>query len=177
MTFGASPQQQARDILKITDIQGGLIVHLGCGDGKLTAALRANDSYLVHGLDRVPANVEKARVFLRSQNLYGNVSVELWNRPFLPYTDNLVNLLVSEDPGDITRSEIIRVLAPGGTAYLRQQNDWIKIKKSRPKGIDEWTHYLYDATNNAVADDELVGPPHHIQWAGGHFPQTGCCRG
>ena len=34
----------AQQILQDTGIQGGLIVHLGCGDGKLTAALHANDA-------------------------------------------------------------------------------------------------------------------------------------
>jgi len=27
------------DILKATGVQGGIVVHLGCGDGKLTARL------------------------------------------------------------------------------------------------------------------------------------------
>lgn len=46
-----SEHDLARDILDATGVKGGLIVHLGCGDGKLTAALRVNDRYLVHGLD------------------------------------------------------------------------------------------------------------------------------
>ena len=41
--------QSARDMLEATGIQGGLVVHLGCGDGKLTAALRAGDKYLYRG--------------------------------------------------------------------------------------------------------------------------------
>ena len=32
-------QQQARQILDATGLKGGLIVHLGCEDGRLTAAL------------------------------------------------------------------------------------------------------------------------------------------
>ena len=36
-------------------------MHLGCGDGRVTAELRANDSYLVHGLDADADNVAKAR--------------------------------------------------------------------------------------------------------------------
>ena len=35
------PKREARKILSETGIKGGLVVHLGCGDGKLTAALRA----------------------------------------------------------------------------------------------------------------------------------------
>ena len=45
----------AQKILESTGVRGGLVVHLGCGDGKLTAALRANDSYLVQGLDALPS--------------------------------------------------------------------------------------------------------------------------
>ena len=49
--------QQAKQILDTAGIKGGLIVHIGCGDGKLTSALRANDSYIVHGLDSNTENV------------------------------------------------------------------------------------------------------------------------
>ena len=34
-------------VVEDSGVKGGLVVHLGCGDGKLTAALRVNDSYLV----------------------------------------------------------------------------------------------------------------------------------
>jgi predicted methyltransferase len=39
----ADPSQKAAQILDATQVQGGLIVHLGCGDGQVTAALRAAD--------------------------------------------------------------------------------------------------------------------------------------
>ena len=69
---GPSPEQQAaREILDATGVTGGLIVHLGCGDGKLTAALRASDSYLVHGLDADAGNIARARAHIRSLGLYG----------------------------------------------------------------------------------------------------------
>ena len=63
-----SAREQAIRILK-TDVQGGLVVHVGCGDGKLTTALLVNDRYLVHGLDADPANVAKARAHIRSLGL------------------------------------------------------------------------------------------------------------
>ncbi|MHC4175718.1 MAG: methyltransferase domain-containing protein, partial [Planctomycetota bacterium] len=55
-----APKQQARQILKACNVKGGLIVHIGCGNGRLTAALRANDGYLVHGLDRSDSRVARA---------------------------------------------------------------------------------------------------------------------
>ncbi|NIP22909.1 MAG: PQQ-binding-like beta-propeller repeat protein [Phycisphaerae bacterium] len=154
----------ARKILDATGIQGGFIVHIGCGDGKLTAALRAGESYLVHGLDKDAKNVEQARVYIQSLGIYGKVSVEQWSGKALPYNDNVVNLLVAENPGDISMDEVMRVLCPNGMAYLKQGHEWKKIIKPRPSNIDEWTHFLHSANNNAVAKDARVATPNHLQW-------------
>ncbi|TKJ35491.1 MAG: hypothetical protein CEE38_15075 [Planctomycetes bacterium B3_Pla] len=159
--------QKAGQILDATNVKGGLIVHLGCGNGKLTAALRASNSYIVHGLDRDEKNVEQARDHIRSLGLYGPVSVERLDGKRLPYVDNLVNLVVAEDLYDVQMLEAMRVLAPGGTLYTKQGGSWKKTVKPRPTNIDEWTHYLHDPSGNAVAHDEVVGPPRHVQWVGG----------
>ena len=73
----AEETPRAGEILEQTGVDGGLVVHLGCGDGRLTAALRANDRLVVHGLGRDAANVQRAREHLQSQGLYGPVSVDL----------------------------------------------------------------------------------------------------
>jgi outer membrane protein assembly factor BamB len=158
--------QQARRILSETGVEGGLVVHLGCGDGKLTAVLCPNDRYMVHGLDTNPANVKRAREHIQSRDLYGRVSVDRLRGRRLPYIDNLVNLIVAEDLGKISRSEVMRVLCPNGFVYIRDGDSWTKTVKVRPDEIDEWTHYLHDSTNNAVAHDTVVGPPRHMQWVG-----------
>jgi hypothetical protein len=36
----------AQAIINAAGVSGGLVVHVGCGDGQLTAALRVNDRYL-----------------------------------------------------------------------------------------------------------------------------------
>jgi len=101
-----SPERaMPRQILDATGVQGGLIVHLGCGDGNLTAGLRASDSYLVHGLDSEANSVAAARKHIQSLGLYGNVSAEHWTGPHLPYIDNLVNLVVAESLGAIPMAE------------------------------------------------------------------------
>ena len=94
-----SAQQTAREILEQSGIQGGLIVHVGCGDGTLTAALRAGDRYVVQGLEVDPAKVEQAREHIRSLGQYGTVSVTRWDGQSLPYADNLVNLVVVSGVG------------------------------------------------------------------------------
>ena len=178
---GEQSARQAQRILKLAGVRGGLIVHVGCGPstsslrseasgsktgqaGELTAALRANDRYLVHGLDRSPANVAKAREHIRSLGLYGPVSVDRFGAGRLPYTDNLVNLVVCGNPDDVPMAEVLRVLAPRGVACIRRNGEWTRTVKPWPGDIDEWTHFFHGSDNNAVARDTRVGPPRHLQW-------------
>ncbi len=163
---GTANEDEAGEILDAAGVKGGLIVHVGCGDGRLTAALHASNSYLVHGLDADANNVKDAREYIRSLGLYGRVSVEHWTKNSLPYAENLVNLVVSENLGEISMDEVMRALCPNGVAYIKTGDTWMEEVKPRPEEIDEWTHYLYDATNNAVANDTVVGPPRRFQWVG-----------
>jgi len=157
----------ARQILETTGVSGGLIVHLGCGDGKLTAALRTNDRYLVHGLDAKAENVDAARETIRSLGLYGKVSVAQWTGGGLPYDDSLVNLLVADEADAVPDEELTRVLCPGGVAYVKQDGKWTTLRKPWPEDIGPWTHFLQDASNNAVAKDTRVGPPRRLKWVCG----------
>ena len=161
-----SDRQRAADILEATGIQGGFIAHVGCGDGKITAALKANDGYLVQGLERDTAQVDAARTHVQSVGLYGEVSVDRWQGGKLPYVDNMVNLVIVEEGAVVPRDELLRVLTPGGVAYENAVGGWKKTIKPRPAEIDEWTHYLHDSSGNAVAHDTVVGPPRHLQWLG-----------
>ncbi len=156
----ASPAEDAARILADTGVRGGLVVHLGCGEGRLTAALGANETVVVHGLDSDAADVAAARRHIRALGRYGRVSAERFDARRLPYADHLVNLLVAEDPAAVPMDEVMRVLAPGGVAMVAGK----KTVKPRPETIDEWTHFLHDASNNAVARDGRVGPPRSIRW-------------
>ena len=153
-------RQSARRILEATGVTGGVIVHLGCGDGSETADMMLGRSYLVHGLDTSADNVAKARAYLRSENLYGAVSVAQYDGKTLPYGDNIVNLIVADTLGDVPAEEAMRVLAPLGAMVVGGR----KTAKPWPKNIDDWPQYLNKADNNAVAKDSVAGPPRLIQW-------------
>ena len=159
-------QTSAEELLRSVGVKGGLIVHVGCGDGQLTAALRASDSCVVHGVDRDPANVAAARRRIDALGLYGRTSIDHWSDKRLPYTDNLVRLLVCSDP-KLDRAEALRVLAPGGCAYFVSGGKPERLSKPRPEDIDDWTHFLHGPDNNPVAADKRVGPPRHLQWTSG----------
>jgi ubiquinone/menaquinone biosynthesis C-methylase UbiE len=104
----------AEEIIRKTGIKGGLVVHLGCGNAELTASLKQNDRFFVQGLDSDKNKIEEARNQLLSKGLYGDVSLMHLTENKLPYVDNLVNLLVVEDPGNISKEEMMRVVTPLG---------------------------------------------------------------
>ncbi len=160
-----APAEAAR-ILEVAGVRGGVFVQIGCGDGTLAAALGARDGCVVHALDTGADNVRAARRHIRSLGLYGRVSAHRLEGGRLPYADGLVNLVVSEDLGAVSMDEVLRVLCPYGVAAIRRDGKWTRTVKPWPQEIDEWTHYLHDADNNAVAQDAVVGPPRRLQWAG-----------
>ncbi|MCK5088893.1 MAG: class I SAM-dependent methyltransferase, partial [Hyphomicrobiaceae bacterium] len=147
MTIGLAIAESGKEIIDASGVKGGLIVHLGCGDGRLTAGLRINDRYLVHGLDGHAENIRNARKHILQLGLYGVITVDRWMAAALPYIDNLVNLLVVGDDIDVPREEIMRVLAPEGVVAVQKDGRWTTATKPRPEATDEWTHYLHGPDN------------------------------
>lgn len=161
---GPAPEDEAAEILRLSGVKGGFVLHLGCGEGRLTTALRPNDRFSVQGLDPEAGLVRAARDRVCSLGLYGPVSVDRLEGSLLPYADNLFNLVVVENPAGVAEAEILRVTAPGGVLCRKQDGVWRRTAKPRPPDIDEWTHFLHDAGNNAVSRDGVVGPPRSLQW-------------
>ena len=158
------PAEVASKLLDGSGVCGGVVVHVGSGDGRLTAALRFDERYVVHGLESDAGQVAEARRHIESLGLYGPVSVERFDGERLPYAEDLVNMVVVQDRGRVSLEEVMRVLAPGGVAWIEREGRWEKVDKPWPGEIDQWGHFLHDATNNAVARDTMVGPPRRLQW-------------
>lgn len=162
------PGDLSRSILEQANVKGGLVVLLGCEDGELVSALASNERFVVQALE--PDEKKAARAcyqLLSDDNLRGRASVEQWTGKRLPYADNLVNLVVTKGECPVAKEEILRVLVPNGVALFlnpKSESRDPKFVKPRPKEIDEWTHFLHDAGNNAVARDSVVGPPRALQW-------------
>ncbi|MBN2450611.1 MAG: PQQ-binding-like beta-propeller repeat protein [Lentisphaeria bacterium] len=178
----------AQRLLAEAGTRGGIVVHVGAGEAGLWAGLtmdlRQSPNLIVHGLATDPSIVPAARRHIAEKGLYGPVSVDTLAGARLPYADNLVNLVVvsgrcgAADPGPepgLPPGEWMRVLAPGGTLLTRFPGDrrtasglegWHRARKPVPRDIDEWSHFLHDAGNNAVAHDSAVAPPRSLQWVG-----------
>lgn len=160
----AAARRLAQDMIDSAGVAGGFVLELGIGDGKLAAALHADERFTVHGLDRDPQRVAAVRRDLQQAGVYGAVSVECLHTSRLPYADRLINLAVIQDERLVPIEEVRRVMAPGGVIWRRHGDRWEKEVQVWPKTIGEWTHFLHDASNNAVVDDREVGVPQSLQW-------------
>ena len=102
--------------LMALDVPGGLVVQLGASDVRLATELAHSGRFLVHVLERDPVLVERMRKQLQDERMYGLISLEQVPAfHALPYTENLVNLVVVQDTtADDTLAEVQRVLCPRG---------------------------------------------------------------
>ncbi|MBC8876569.1 MAG: class I SAM-dependent methyltransferase, partial [Planctomycetes bacterium] len=105
------------ELLQASGVKGGIVVHLGCGDGRTTAALHASDRFLVCGLDTDADKVQQAKAHIDSRGLYGKVSAERYDGKNLPYGDNIVNLIVLGSQCQVAREAISIGLVPGGVSF------------------------------------------------------------
>jgi outer membrane protein assembly factor BamB len=154
-------------IIKACGVKGGLVVVIGCDDPSLLANLHQAGPYLVRGLDTDAKKIATSRKLLLQHNIYGPVAVSLLRNRRLPYVDSLVNMIVIADDTRIPDEEMKRVLCPGGVIADISAGGVKITRKIRSAKLDEWTHYLYDATNNAVSKDTVIAAPQGIRWTAG----------
>ena len=151
-------------VVEQSGVSGGLIVHVGCGDGRETVGFNIDDRFIVHGLDVDEAKVATARKAAVGKGVHGRISFSCYMGKRLPYADNLVNLLIVEESCKVDRKEMMRVIAPLGTLMVRQGSNWEKKTKPWPKGMGQWPHFMHGPDGNAVTNDSKVGLPARLQW-------------
>jgi len=181
---------QSSDVLKSvagTGVTGGLCVQVGAEETDLAAELAATGRFLVQVLESDTQVIDRARRVLRSKGLYGLVSAaRMPKQEDLPFTENLVNLLViwPQDSARVSADEAVRVLCPNGTLMVGdamttaqleaagmvdvrkvgRAGRWLRARKPWPAEMDEWSHPRHSATGNAVSRDALVAPPRRVRW-------------
>jgi len=206
-TGASAAAEPAEDLaalaVKSAGTDQGLCLAVGDGDGKLTAALAKASRMYVQGSARNAVGVEAARKALVAAGVAGQASVVAREAEHLPYADNLVNLLVAADWGrePVAVEEVLRVLAPGGTAVLGSDANagatagldaklkaagavevkalsragWVSCVKAPDPGFDAWTHNLGGADLSSVNNDSAARPWAEVRWIGD--PRWGALSG
>jgi outer membrane protein assembly factor BamB len=171
----------AAEVVSASGIQGGMCVLLGPPNTALASTLHQGGPFQVHIWNGDTAAINSARLAVKSLGIYGPVSAECGRQDSLPYSENLVNLVVADPlPSGLGLGEILRVLTPGGAVLVKGASTgelttagftgvttaggWTKGVKPRPGGMDEWTHTKCNASGNPISGDTLIGPPARLQW-------------
>ena len=118
-----SALSDAAEIAAFGKTPGGICSVVGPKDARLALALAKQGNFVVQCLVENAAIRDSLRSEIRAAGEYGTVSVDLLSGTRLPYTGNLVNIVVIEDSPKgserrIAPEEILRVLTPLGTAHL-----------------------------------------------------------
>lgn len=161
----ARAEDEAQGVIAKSGFSGGVVAHVHGADAALLCSLcERRPNMLGQLLVAEEDGARRAREALVASGLHGKITVGQWRGGVLPFIDNFVNLLIVSGADAVPREEILRVLAPEGTALVGGET----VVKPRPATMDDWTHQLYDATGNAVSKDKALRPPlQHLQWIGG----------
>ena len=159
-TRGA-PQDLAESI-GTSGITGGLIAQVGVSEPLLLEGL--GERFHVRLLASDAKGVQMAGEKIAGTGLQGRFTVDTFSGGRLPFADEVLNALVILDPAGISDTERQRVLAPRGLLMERNGGAWTATAKPVPSEIDDWTHYLYDSSGNAVSRDKRVASPRSYRW-------------
>lgn len=188
-------------VRQATGITNGLCVQVDFSSPDMMKRLANSGQFIVHGMSARRDSVTAARKSLAAEGLTGLVTIGLRDQKSIPVVNDLVNLLVVEDlptllSGGTPATEIARVLSPGGAACLgvtpagaktaeealaqtgldfkqvKAARTWLVCIKTRPAGMDEWTHQNHGPDQNAVSKDRLIGPPDTVRWHSGPTQPT-----
>jgi hypothetical protein len=138
-------------------ITGGLVAQVGSQDLALSDL---GQHFHIRLLLPDVAAFEKAQAAINQARLQGRFTASVWDGKTLPFADRALNALVIAKDGTVPEAEVRRVLAPRGLLVSASG-----VKRAPvPDGIDDWTHFLYDASGNAVSKDREVASPRSLRW-------------
>ena len=125
-------------LVRLSDLPGGVCVVLGDRDGELALSISRHNRFTIHSLYNDTTSLDKAREKIDRHGVYGRVSADLAQYNPLPYTENLVNIIVADDyqmleSRGLSMNELFRVLTPRGVVFL---GDSSTSPESTPTWVD-----------------------------------------
>jgi outer membrane protein assembly factor BamB len=175
-------------------LDAGMALVVNDPDGKLTAAMAKGNRLTVQGCAWDDKAIQSGRAMLQAAGVADRASIMAVEEEGLPYADGLMNLLVAASWGRpaLDIAEVLRVLAPGGTALvgndanpealagfeakikaagvkeckLLSRNGWVQFVKPIDPGLGTWTHLSGSADLSYVNEDKVVAPWDEIRWIG-----------
>ena len=169
-----------QEVLKKVGSSKGVCSVPNCGDGSLAIAIAQQTGFLVHGFDDDRAKVDQA---IKNAGRLGiPLQIEWIKCGSLPYADNSIDVVITENLRLIQADDVLRVLRPKGCVALRSgmemcrsleeagckvletRRDWTILQKPTTMGADDWSHWSHGPDNNPVSNDSVIQAPYLSQW-------------
>jgi len=164
----------ADKVLEMFGRREGLCVIVGCGGDStsLAADLAATRTVFVHAIALDDKSLSTARDAVTKKDADGLATIEKLPLKPLPHRDNLANIVVVPDmaaaaAAGLTADEAMRIVAPGGKLCINRKGKWEVTPKSRPSGMDVWTHPYHGAGGGLVSNDKTIEFPMGLRWHDG----------
>ena len=145
------------------ELKRGVCVVLGDADCALTLELARNTELLLYLQLESPEELDRASRVIDAEGFFGTrIFVEEGDFAQIHLADNLADrVLVIQDAVDrVSRPEVLRVLRPGGKAYLGDD----ALVKPLPAGLDDWSHPYHGPDNNHQSEDQVARAPYLTQF-------------
>lgn len=170
----------------------GLCLVIDPADGQLPANMAKINKMYVQGCVWDAKNILQSRQTLVTMGVSDRSSMVSIETDFLPYADNLINVIVSPNWGktNISMEEVLRVLTPMGVAIIGNDSKtdaingleaklktlgvkeiktlsrkgWLSFVKPENPLFDTWTHNFGGADLSSVNNDQCAGPWEEIRW-------------
>lgn len=151
---GVSPE----DVVRAVGADQGICIVLGADAADLALDLADETELLIYMQVR-GSDTPKLRQRIERAGLYGSRILVGTGARRLCLADSIADVVVSEYVA-FPAEEILRVLRPGGKAFLKGRT----IDKAFPEGVDDWSHPYHGPDNNPQSDDEVVVAPYLTQF-------------
>ena len=156
-----APSVQA--ILKQLDSPRGLCAVLGDRQAELAIQIARASELQVYLQLAEAKDVEAARRAADAAGMLNRrVYADKGSESRINLADNLADAVVvcGAPRGAFAKQEVLRVLRPGGTAWLGGET----LTKPQPQGIDQWTHPYHGPDNNPQSADQVARAPYLTQF-------------
>jgi hypothetical protein len=159
---GSVAAANAPDMITTGNITGGLVAQVGVRDPLLLKGI--GERFHVRLIAPDAESAAAALQTIAETGLQGQFTVDTAPTGRLPFADRVLNALVIFDANGFSAEEQRRVLAPRGLLIAWKNGAWTATANVVPADIDQWTHFLYDASGNAVSKDREVASPRSFRW-------------
>ena len=154
--------ETSEELLEKLGIRRGICVVLGERSCERAIEMARESDLLIYVQLPGSGDADGARRKVEAAGLDASrVQIDQGDLSHLHLADNVADALAVVGGADeVSEAEALRVLRPGGRAFLGER----EVTKAVPEGMDDWSHLYHGPDNNPLSQDQLARAPYMTQF-------------